>query len=241
MNNNILGIEDRKKEIIDYIVSNELNIATSRIMDFSKEFSTQERINESIIYKQQYNALNEEIRQLGGRTPEDTRKLQRLSRSMLEFLDIIYEEYYPYKVDKTTTEEALESINFIKKDTPTEREKEKMIFLFNKDKGESIDGKTLCSFKEVSKIYKNLLVGFQLYPIDIDIKVGEILALVGENGNGKTTLLNLISGELEKTEGKIKYNFFTNDKELNNYFLIKQEIAYKYLTKINVIFQSKSI
>ena len=226
MVNNFSIIKERKKEVIDYIVANELNIATSRIMDFAKEFSSQEKINESIIYKQQYNAINEEIRQLGGKTLEDTRKLQRLSRSLLEFLDVIHEEYNQNINDTTIDKASVENINLVNQNICTEREKAKMIFLFNKNKIEDINGKILCKCEGVSKVYKNKEIGFQLHPIDIDIKIGEILALVGENGNGKTTLLNLIAGELQKTEGKIEYNFENKDKKINSYFQIKQDIAY---------------
>ena len=93
MSDDISLIKARKDEIIEYIASNELTIAISKTINFAKEFSTQEKINESIIYQQEYNSLIKEIRQLGGKTLEDTRKLQRLSRSLLEFLDMVYEEY----------------------------------------------------------------------------------------------------------------------------------------------------
>ena len=50
-------IEERKKEIIDHITVNDLEVATNRVMDFAKDFSNREKINESIIYKQRYNYI----------------------------------------------------------------------------------------------------------------------------------------------------------------------------------------
>src|SRR3990167_7932386 len=39
--------------------------------------------------------------------------------------------------------------------------------------------------------------------ISLDVKAGEILAIVGRSGSGKTTLLNIISGLEKTTTGEI--------------------------------------
>ena len=39
--------------------------------------------------------------------------------------------------------------------------------------------------------------------VDLDVYEGEILAILGENGCGKTTLMNMISGIYFPDEGKI--------------------------------------
>lgn len=52
---------------------------------------------------------------------------------------------------------------------------------------------------------------FALGPIHMELKQGEILGLVGENGNGKTTLLRLLCGELFPTKGKLDYHFAYGD------------------------------
>lgn len=53
--------------------------------------------------------------------------------------------------------------------------------------------------------------GFSLGPVDLELKEGDIIGLVGENGNGKTTLLRLLCGELYASSGKIVYNFDVDD------------------------------
>lgn len=63
----------------------------------------------------------------------------------------------------------------------------------------------------VSKLEKAYGPNFKLGPIDLEIKSGEIIGLVGENGNGKTTLLRCLCGELQPTAGKLNYLFKAQD------------------------------
>ncbi|GHT31505.1 hypothetical protein FACS189434_01380 [Bacteroidia bacterium] len=52
---------------------------------------------------------------------------------------------------------------------------------------------------------------FSLGPVSAELYEGEIVGLVGENGNGKTTLLRSLCGELEATSGKTEYHFDYED------------------------------
>lgn len=49
--------------------------------------------------------------------------------------------------------------------------------------------------------------GFTLQKVNLQLDAGHIIGLVGENGNGKTTLLRLIAGELEPDSGRTEYHF----------------------------------
>ncbi len=64
------------------------------------------------------------------------------------------------------------------------------------------------SLQAVHKSYGN---AFAIGPIDIVVNSGEIIGLVGENGNGKTTLLRLMAGEVFQSNGNIKYHFEHTD------------------------------
>jgi ABC-type multidrug transport system ATPase subunit len=52
-----------------------------------------------------------------------------------------------------------------------------------------------------TKAYGDLVA---LTPIDLKVKRGELLALVGHNGSGKSTFLRLIAGTLDLTGGSIE-------------------------------------
>ncbi len=60
---------------------------------------------------------------------------------------------------------------------------------------------------------------FSLGPVSVNIHKGEVYGLVGENGNGKTTLLRMLAKELQPSNGSIDFNFsrtFKNDYDLRS-------------------------
>ena len=62
---------------------------------------------------------------------------------------------------------------------------------------------------EASGVSKKYMKGnFQLQPMDLSIKQGEVIGVVGENGNGKTTFLRALGGQLALSGGKIEYPLF---------------------------------
>jgi ABC-2 type transport system ATP-binding protein len=70
--------------------------------------------------------------------------------------------------------------------------------------------------------------GFCLQDIAISLKEGEITGVVGENGNGKTTLLKIVAGELfpENDGGTISYGSLQGGGSDPDWFGIKPKIAY---------------
>lgn len=65
---------------------------------------------------------------------------------------------------------------------------------------------------------------FKLGPVSTILKAGEITGIVGENGNGKTTLLRILARLLSYDEGVLAYQFEGN--EISKDYLIKHQIAY---------------
>jgi len=76
----------------------------------------------------------------------------------------------------------------------------------------------------ISKQYSSLVNSFSFKPIDIQLRSGEITGVVGENGNGKTTLLRMLAGEISLTGGNL--NFTLNDQEKADWLEIKKHVVY---------------
>ena len=58
--------------------------------------------------------------------------------------------------------------------------------------------------KGIRKIYPNGVVANQ--DVDLNVRQGEIHALMGENGAGKSTLMKMLFGLEQPTEGEIYVN-----------------------------------
>jgi ABC-2 type transport system ATP-binding protein len=77
---------------------------------------------------------------------------------------------------------------------------------------------------EAKDIRKNYRGKFSLDCKNITLRLGEITALVGENGTGKTTLLRVIAGELRPEKGDLQYPLFS--AKADDWILIKRNIGF---------------
>jgi ABC-2 type transport system ATP-binding protein len=71
-------------------------------------------------------------------------------------------------------------------------------------------GKTILKAEKITKNYNK--GRFVLGPVDVELKKGDIFGLVGENGNGKTTLLTVLASTIKETSGNLTY-FFSGGKK----------------------------
>ena len=69
----------------------------------------------------------------------------------------------------------------------------------------------LIELKNVTKKYGNLVA---VDNISFDVKNGEIIGLLGQNGAGKSTTMNMITGFIEPTQG----NIIVNGRAVEEYF-----------------------
>jgi ABC-2 type transport system ATP-binding protein len=63
---------------------------------------------------------------------------------------------------------------------------------------------------------------FSLKPLSLDIHCGQIIGVVGENGNGKTTLLRCLAGQLAMDQGMIHYTLLNNP----DHYTIKNHVVF---------------
>jgi ABC-2 type transport system ATP-binding protein len=78
----------------------------------------------------------------------------------------------------------------------------------------------LIEAKGVSKSYNT--GHFSLKPVSMTLQSGEIIGVVGENGNGKTTYLRALSGQLAIDEGEVSYG----QLKKQDYYAVKSYIAF---------------
>lgn len=86
----------------------------------------------------------------------------------------------------------------------------------------SMRGTVVFEGRGMSKTYKVGGNGFSLSSIDLTLRLGELTGIVGENGNGKTTLLRIVAGDLGIDDGSTGYPYFGEQ----GYYNIKHHIAY---------------
>jgi len=87
-------------------------------------------------------------------------------------------------------------------------------------------GEAVCRVSDVNKTFHRS--GFSMQDIDAEFRLGEITGVVGENGNGKTTLFRMIAGELAADSGLIQYPYLEHQFNIggSDWAGIKQCIAF---------------
>ena len=64
-------------------------------------------------------------------------------------------------------------------------------------------GDTILKLNHISKLYPGVVA---LDDMNMEFREGEVHAIVGENGAGKSTMIKTISGAIEPTKGTIEIN-----------------------------------
>lgn len=153
-----------------------------------------------VTYEGNYSAFAEKKRL---REAEELRKYEHQQREILRQEEIIrrFKQHGTEKLAKRaqSREKRLEHIERIDKPTVTQG-KMKIQFKQNFQSGNDV-----LLIRELSKSFGKDSHRRQLFRnVELDIKRGERICLVGPNGIGKTTLLKIIMGEAEPDQGYIK-------------------------------------
>lgn len=100
-------------------------------------------------------------------------------------------------------------------------------------------GDTILKLNHISKLYPGVVA---LDNLNIEFKEGEIHAMVGENGAGKSTMIKTISGAVQPTRGTIEINNHTYEQMTPT--LSRQNgiaVIYQEFTLIPVLSASENI
>jgi putative ABC transport system ATP-binding protein len=96
---------------------------------------------------------------------------------------------------------------------------------------------SLIEMRDVVKVYATAAGEFSaLKGINMQVRVGEFVGIIGKSGAGKSTLLNMITGVDHLTSGEVVVN--TNGSPVSIHKMSEDEIAFWRGHNLGVVFQS---
>ena len=139
---------------------------------------------------------------------EDPSRGRELQEEMLKLLDRVLEDYQEHgQSQKAQAERAVQQK------------------LKDHYAGQKVSNDLIFEGKFLGKTFKSS--GFQLKDVNLELRLGEITSVVGENGNGKTTLFRIVVGELQHDRGSLAYPSFMDGKGPKiKWAPVKRQIAY---------------
>jgi ABC-2 type transport system ATP-binding protein len=109
--------------------------------------------------------------------------------------------------------------------------KNELIHLLNNIKSteineEEVSSEPLIVVKDLEKTFNHISKKFKFGPVTININKGEIVGVVGENGNGKTTFLRLLQEEISKDEGQLIHFYKIQEQSASELYKRKNRTAF---------------
>ena len=188
----------RFEELQTLLKEGDLSRISRRLLDFLADVELPEDLKkQAIVLRARYNAYAALEKE--DQDPAQWQALKELAQSVIGDIEKFL---YPTGWD-TSSEAAL---------------------LSKDEKQELPEQRTAFHGKGIRKRFSSANFLFELPELDVELKLGEITGIVGENGNGKTTLLRIVAGDLLADGGKISYPIlpvFPGD-----WYGIKQHIAF---------------
>ena len=203
-------ILNRVEEIKDHIASSELEKALKRLIDLVRDYNPQKQ-DEVILLSMRFYGLEKEILAGAISSEESKRVKNNIGFQMLAFIDSISKEIS--ETEKLANHTIMPLVPLTKKKAIKKRVKKR-----------NPKGIKILSAKKILKEYKS--TKFCLRVKQLNFYHGQIVALLGENATGKTTLLRILSGNLSIRKGKLSYPLFQTKGNRLNWAKIKRQIAF---------------
>ena len=223
-------LRNRLDELRLLASANDLSLATRQLMDLFADLHIENEVIQPLKAKATF--LRASFNRAGNiDEPLSEATKQELWVSFLSLLDDLEKLFL-----ESTQNQAKKSNTF--EDAQSEFLKDKYL-IFTPENSVIKEKLVVFEAKAVSKSYRS--VKFRLGSIDLTMQTGEITGIVGENGNGKTTLLNIIAGELSIDGGTVAYPSLEKTETdapksaQKDWYFIKQHIAFipQHLEKWN--------
>ncbi|HSS50570.1 MAG TPA: ATP-binding cassette domain-containing protein, partial [Thermoanaerobaculia bacterium] len=230
---------DLAEEIRSLIQGDDLSRAIKRLLDYAKEFSGQrDVINSAIVLTREFRGLQRDNRKFGD-SPDWHSQQNKLSTRILDLVDeivsstaghpltespepprlrVVPQAPKPEEPPKPNEPASREELTHKQQPTNFEQAREK----FKKGREKIVLPPTATvEARGLRKIYRD---GFTLSDINLTLRPGEIIGLVGVNGSGKSTLLRVLAGELASDAGDLTYPLLC--PESLDWFRIRSQIAF---------------
>jgi ABC-type multidrug transport system ATPase subunit len=175
-------------------------LASRDLLDFVETYSlTPERQSEAVMLNWRINRTNE---------PGEN---EQLFKEADQLLRTIVEEYAPDAIAQKRRQRD-----------------QQLAFLQQQFAKDPVPNAVVCQTKNLGKTFRGRgdSPDFKLRDVSLELRQGAITGVVGENGNGKTTLFRLIVGELRADEGVLSFPALDVKKDHPDWYKVKQKIAY---------------
>ncbi len=201
-------ITERFAELRQTVAEEDLSRASRRMLDFFMDFRLPPKLKEqAIMLRADYNAFAQ-LEQEAGNTEKRELLLDRIEELTEDLEKYLSENKGHQGYPNQSSSGVISPTEFYQKGQNTALERGKAVF----------------TGKNISKTFRSSKFTFRLPTLDLELKLGEVTGVVGENGNGKTTLLRIVAGDLEADGGTLHYPAFP--AQPGDWYRIKQGIAF---------------